>query len=484
MTPFYLPQVLTGTVTYTPDGNSLPSNQSGVTGALTSSSLSVDFSRQIVNVALNALVNAHTWSASASNIPLINDSFSAATSDNTTPPSTTYSTSITGFTNPSTNSALTVKFDGSTTAVTSGEVQGTLTGNGLNGAALGYVFTAGSEAINGVAAFTGNAQNQASPYRTVFMAQGNVFNNFLGGSSSTNSALTVTNSGTYASASSAGTFDPVLFNYVAGVNVPDSKITVDTNGNVTGFSNDRPAFTTNPSGAGTVISYYPTDFSLNSASIATTGSGGITRPAESGTDATTGITWGRWSVGAGQSIQVTDRLTGTVSTLTNSSSSDPINIHVISSATQTGPVTLPLTGTASYTLVGNTSPTDTHGTVGTLGSATLNADFSNQVVSTSLSVTMPTQNWTASAAKMPIQQGTSFSAYALPSGYSPNSASSPLVVSCSGTGCSTLNYGLVTGAFTGSTGQGAALAYSLNTRDNPLLPTMSNTVSGVAAFKR
>ncbi len=44
------------------------------------------------------------------------------------------------------------------------------------------------------------------------------------------------------------------------------------------------------------------------------------------------------------------------------------------------PPTLPQSGTATYTLVGYTDPTDTLGNTGVLGAASLSADFPNRVV--------------------------------------------------------------------------------------------------------
>ena len=50
----------------------------------------------------------------------------------------------------------------------------------------------------------------------------------------------------------------------------------------------------------------------------------------------------------------------------------------------TSAAALPITGSANYTLIGNTDPTDGNGNVGFLGSATLQADFTNQTVSSTL----------------------------------------------------------------------------------------------------
>ncbi|MCZ6561034.1 MAG: hypothetical protein O6931_09140, partial [Gammaproteobacteria bacterium] len=71
---------------------------------------------------------------------------------------------------------------------------------------------------------------------------------------------------------------------------------------------------------------------------------------------------------------------------------------VTGSVGQPTPV-LPTTGSANFTLVGNTNPTDNAGNVGTLGSATLSADFDRQTIAADVSLSMDANNeiWNASA---------------------------------------------------------------------------------------
>jgi hypothetical protein len=110
-----------------------------------------------------------------------------------------------------------------------------------------------------------------------------------------------------------------------------------------------------------------------------------------GEDATSGIRWGRWANG---SISVMDG-SGASSDQDLGNSS----LHwVTGSVGQPTPV-LPTTGTANFTLVGNTNPTDNAGNVGTLGSATLSADFDRQTVDADVSLSMDANNeiWNASA---------------------------------------------------------------------------------------
>ncbi len=61
----------------------------------------------------------------------------------------------------------------------------------------------------------------------------------------------------------------------------------------------------------------------------------------------------------------------------------------------TAPV-LPLSGTATYALVGSTSPTDTLNHVGTLGAASFSADFTNRLVTSVLTLNMNGTQWYAS----------------------------------------------------------------------------------------
>ena len=90
-----------------------------------------------------------------------------------------------------------------------------------------------------------------------------------------------------------------------------------------------------------------------------------------GFDRDTGLRWGRWTGGIAEGGGAID--------LTNAS------LHWIY-ATSTLSPTLAITGSRSYTLVGNTDPTDQAGNAGFLGDATLFADFTNQTVDSTVTV--------------------------------------------------------------------------------------------------
>ncbi len=107
-------------------------------------------------------------------------------------------------------------------------------------------------------------------------------------------------------------------------------------------------------------------------------------------DGATNLTWGRWSSGA---IDVT------TAAGTESQSLDTSSVHWVAGPDGNPTPTLPTEGTANFELVGNTNPTDNRGNVGTLGSANLSADFTNQTVDAdvSLAIDQASEVWDASA---------------------------------------------------------------------------------------
>jgi hypothetical protein len=167
-----------------------------------------------------------------------------------------------------------------------------------------------------------------------------------------------------------------------------------------------------------------------------------------GFDSQTGLQWGRWSEGVAN-------VGGSALDLTTTS------LHWIYALAPSAPV-LPTSGTATFTLIGNTNPTDSAGNTGFLGSATLTANFTNQTVASSLSLGINSQVWQASGS------GSLFSGTAVfAGGYSVtvNDAVGSLV----GTGS-----GSFTGFFTDAAAA-AGLSYSLTSG--------GSTVSGAAAFQ-
>ena len=115
---------------------------------------------------------------------------------------------------------------------------------------------------------------------------------------------------------------------------------------------------------------------------------GLADNVDTGFDAATGIRWGRWE-GAAMDVTVPP-----ASARSHDLSSESLH-WIAGNEFGTAPV-LPQTGTATYTLVGNTSPTDTSGHTGTLGVASFDADFTNRLVRSSLTLNIDDRTWYAS----------------------------------------------------------------------------------------
>ena len=131
--------------------------------------------------------------------------------------------------------------------------------------------------------------------------------------------------------------------------------------------------------------------------------------------------------------------------------------------------------------MGGTSPTDNHGSAaGTLNAATLVANFTAQTVNAGVNLTVGGQTWAAGANAIPIQNRLFFEAGKDASGGNLNICVGGTCGTATIPTASSLNTaGKITGAFTGTSGQGLGMAYSLNQGG-----IAGTTVSGVAAFKR
>ncbi len=437
VSPGYLPMVLTGTATYAIDGYTSPRNQSGILGTLDvgNTNLSIDFTKQAATARVSVVVNGWTWNAQATDVRLHGDgSFGAYTSavsdghDQLSLSTTDGSTSYNSW----------------TASGAWGSLRGSLFGSGLSGAGLTYSFGANNgESVGGAIAYYGATQSTAIPYRGVLTAWGQM---------PAVATMTVPSS-----------LDARYDHYVDGGFMATSRVTTDpTTGAPLVFDGRLPVAVVNPCGMGSCdyVADLPASFSLNGGAV------GVLSNA--GKDPTTGISWGRWGMPAG-GMTVTDRITGA----THNVSLDPLAVHSLIFPTRTGAISLPLTGTASYTVVGHTNPTNNLGNIGTLSAATLNANFTNHTVDTSVALSIASQNWTASATAVPIQNGGFFMAQT-------GNGVAHLNVTCTGASCGSTNAGTVVGAFSGATGEGAGIAYSLNTKAAPI----NTTVSGVVAFKR
>jgi hypothetical protein len=107
---------------------------------------------------------------------------------------------------------------------------------------------------------------------------------------------------------------------------------------------------------------------------------------ESGFDSMTVMRWGRWSGG----VANVDLGGGQADVIDLGAQS----LHWISGPEGGTPV-MPIAGSASYSLLGGTSPTDNLGNAGLLGNATFDADFTNMTVDSTLVIDINAQTWTA-----------------------------------------------------------------------------------------
>lgn len=180
--------------------------------------------------------------------------------------------------------------------------------------------------------------------------------------------------------------------------------------------------------------------------------------AESGSDSSSGLSWGRWSG------------TATATPAGAAASGTAENVHYIY-ASGTGPAQLPISGVYSYTPVGHTSPTNQAGVTGTLDNATLTADFTNRLVDVAVTATVAGTTLSGNAQDVKLFDN-AFHATNMGGG------TGQLQVNCNGS-CGSSHYGAVTGQFTPDGGVGAGLSYSLGT--NGATPTQIN---GVVGFKR
>ena len=287
-----------------------------------------------------------------------------------------------------------------------GSIEGSFVGNTLNGAILGYsIFDQTSangadfQRINGVVAYSGPSQNSAAVYRD---------------------GLVSDPAASLANASYIRSF--------ATTNA-QAEVTVGASGAVSAFTAPFPA-------GNEILGHRP--YAQGTATIT-----------DNGFDPTTGLVWGRWAGGSatigGQNVNLAQR-----------------SLHYIFSPAQSGPVSLPLTGSAVYDVVGSTRPTDLAGHVGVFNSASLNANFSARTVDTSVNITINGQTWNGAANGVPIYRDQYFSAYA----GGPNIAGIPrpavFNITCTPNCTPTGVTGSLDGFFTGRRGNGAGVMYNMN----------------------
>jgi hypothetical protein len=406
--PFYLPEALVGTASYVLDGGTLPTTQTGATGVLGSASLSVNFNNQTVGANLAVSGGGHSWTAAATAMPL--------TSNSGVGNSRSYFDTYGGGT-------LNVDMDGVSTG--QGYISGQLTGNGVNGAFLQYYLTDTlAQSISGAAAFkldTFNGSpaatvNLATPYQLVAISRYD--------------ALGVSGSGS-------------TFFDINGAFNNAGRVIKDAAGNLTRF--DMASNNNGSVSPGQTISRNSNIISIGTATAV-----------NQGEDPVSGISWGRWQ---GGSLGVTDRVTNTaLASVSNTTSS----LHWLTTPVMNGAVTLPASGTYTYTLGGGTNPTDNLGNVGTLNSATLQANFTALTVNVGVDVTVGATNYVATGTNLPIQQTI----------FGDGNGGGTFTATANGAAIQ----GGLGGAFTGLGATGAGIVYGFQNG--------ATTVNGVAAFHR
>lgn len=435
--PEYLSQVLTGSATYTLVGGTHPTDQNGNVGTLNSASLGVNFTTQVVNAAVNFTVAGNTWAMQSGAMSLEGPQFSTYPICSTTAcaPSNVSLTKN----GVATNST-------SPTGQSFGNMSGVLTGAGLNGAALEYsvqdlvpvvngtTTTFVSNAIQGVAAFSGPAQNAATPFRIVGIADG--WNN-LGNSTSSGS-------------SSVFNYAPFYHGSIDGTEQAVTSV-VDSSAGLTSFAGYPSGYTA--ANSSVIVPSPGNSATRNSINIGTA----VNTDVGSVAIGTTTISWGRW---AGGSVNIYS-LDG--ATLLGSIDNTNRSIHwVTSSSLDNTAYNLPLTGTATYTLAGNTSPTDFKGNVGTLTSATLSADFTNAKVNTAVNVSFNsstnTSVWNLTADNVPLSAISGFKSDTALNGVN----GIVNTVSCTGASCGGASRGYVEGHFFAGA-QGVGMLYGMAT---------------------
>lgn len=109
-----------------------------------------------------------------------------------------------------------------------------------------------------------------------------------------------------------------------------------------------------------------------------------------GFDSSTGFNWGRWSNGSATATPGPDGNNETIQLPGQTS------IHWVYGAELNGPLS-DITASASYSLIGNTDPTDAAGNVGVLGFADMTANFSTGDFSIGLQLGINNENWDAFA---------------------------------------------------------------------------------------
>jgi len=446
--------VVPGTATYNL-GASILHDQTGATGTVNSAALTANFNNSSVSFNMAATTVAGSWTATADGIRMSQDgSFFAGTggsartiTSGTTVAPTGLHDGMSVILTPTTGTA----------SNTFGNIEGQLMGIGVGGAGVTYdlnsVLSCAIGPCPNVTASGALAFSNAQPYSTLTAYQLVAFATGM---------------------NAAGQIDSSENNRIQGGFVSPYR-TQTVNGFPVKIDGELPVTVTNADPSCTIncgpsvnniAAVYTAAGAVGPASI------GTAKLLESGYDLTTGIRWGRYG---GGTIGVNDRISGaSLGTIDVSSQ----NVHFIMTGVQSGPTVLPISGTFDYTFAGGTTPTDSKGNVGTpltSANASLTANFTNQTVNAALSnLVVGGNTWGASATGIPIT-GNFFGADKKLGGGGNLTVTSTLGTNTAGS---------LAGVFTGATGNGVGMLYSLNHGGNIATNLSAVTVSGVAVFRR
>ena len=462
----HLPKILTGTASYQLVGGTQPTDQHGAEGTLSSATVDVNFNTQIVKADLAFSISGNSWGMHSNDMLLDGANFASYYTCSATCQS---SVSLTK------NGAAVSATGNPNAASATGNFSGALMGTGLNGIGLHYavqenlpssqvdsatgqtITTFSQNLIQGVAGLSGPTQDSDTPFRMVGLVNNPLDDlaNFF---------------------DSGVTINAAVPSHMDGGEQPVSRV-IDSSsglsefiGRVAVYESSSGTTTTTATGQG-----IPTTIKIGTAA---------NRDASSVTFNGTTISWGRWE---GGKIDIYSR-DGTIKlgTVDNTNRST----HWLTSSVLTREFfKLPLTGTASYSVVGNTSPTDAKGNVGTLGAVTLNADFANAKANASINLSFNaptnTSTWNMTTNNIPISAENGFKSDTTLNGFN----GIVHTTTCTGLACGPQTVGQVEGHFLGG-GQGALLTYAMMNgtltgrgSSNPVF-TPANLVNGMVIMQR
>jgi hypothetical protein len=438
-----LARVLTGSAEYKLLGGTHPTDQLGNVGTLKSASLGVNFTEQVAKASVNFSIGGNDWGMQSGPMRLNGAHFSSIVSCD---PLCTSTVSLTK------NGAAAGSAPGPNSSFAFGTMNGILLGDGLNRAGLQYSIheavpgKAGDPAtgtppgpgstnlIQGVAGFAGSTQRLETPFGMVAVSDG---------------------------------WQYLRDELPQFRDRPAAQI-AGYRGNVTSFEQPGDRIVGNAAGLtgflGRAYGYTPSDPAHKPPAMGEPGAdntirigSAVNRDVGSATIGGTTISWGRW---AGGSIDIYSR-DGSVKL--GSIDNGDRSMHWLSSSDlKLGSYNLPLTGNASYTVAGHTSPTDFRGNTGTLGAVTLKADFTNAKVDAAINVSFNspsnTSNWNMTANNIPIGGDARFT-----SSTALNGANGIVHnATCSGASCGAQTIGHLDGHFFAGA-QGAAMTYNMAT---------------------